>query len=227
VSIKGRLDLLGSTVADIAESGKLHVDILQGEDDAPFLQFTVRPITDRTANVRFGSTRDFTGGIVGEDWSYTLTRPTVTDAIVAGGGQGQQRLFAERVSTAAEAVWGAKVEQLIDQRQTTVAAELADAGDDALSDGDSPVSVSFTITDSPDVRYRRDWFVGDKVGVFIDGLDLSNLVREVTTTVQAQDGSPTETVSAVVGSRDSSAWTTKTNTRVAKALKSVRLLQAI
>lgn len=227
VSIKGRLDLLGSTVADIAESGKLHVDILQGEDDAPFIQFTVRPITDRTANVRFGATSDFTGGVIGDGWTYTLNRPSVTDAIVAGGGQGQARLFVERVSAEAEATWGAKVESLIDQRQTTVAAELADAGDDALSDGDEPVTVSFTITDSPDVRYRRDWFVGDKVGVFIDGLDLSNLVREVTTTVQAQDGSPTETVSAVVGSRDSSAWTTKTNTRVAKALKSVRLLQAI
>ncbi|PZE31765.1 siphovirus ReqiPepy6 Gp37-like family protein [Curtobacterium sp. MCLR17_042] len=227
VSIKGRLDLLGSTVADIAESGKLHVDILQGEDDAPFLQFTVRPITDRTGNVRFGATSDFTGGVIGDGWTYTLNRPSVTDAIVAGGGQGQARLFVERVSAEAETTWGAKVEALIDQRQTTVASELADAGDDALSDGDEPVTVSFTITDSPDVRYRRDWFVGDKVGVFIDGLDLSNLVREVTTTVQAQDGSPTETVSAVVGSRDSSAWTTKTNTRVAKALKSVRLLQAI
>lgn len=227
VSIKGRLDLLGETVADIAESGKLHVDILQGEDTAPYLQFTVRPIVDRTASVRFGSVRDFTGGVVGEDWSYTLTRPTVTDAIVAGGGQGQARLFVERISADAEAAWGAKVEALIDQRQATVTSELTDAGDDALSDGASPVSVSFTITSSPDVEYRKDWFVGDKVGVFIDGLDLSNLVREVTTTVQAQDGSPTETVSAVVGSRDSSAWTTKTNTRVAKALKSVRLLQAI
>lgn len=227
VSIKGRLDLLGSTVADIAESGKLHVDILQGEDDAPFLQFTVRPITDRTGNVRFGATSDFTGGVIGDGWTYTLNRPSVTDAIVAGGGQGQARLFVERVSAEAETTWGAKVEALIDQRQTTVASELADAGDDALSDGDEPVTVSFTITDSPDVQYRKDWFVGDKVGVFIDGLDLSNLVREVTTTVQAQDGSPTETVSAVVGSRDSSAWTTKTNTRVAKALKSVRLLQAI
>lgn len=227
VSIKGRLDLLGSTVADIAESGKLHVDILQGEDDAPFLQFTVRPITDRTGNVRFGATSDFTGGVIGDGWTYTLNRPSVTDAIVAGGGQGQARLFVERVSAEAETTWGAKVEALIDQRQTTVASELADAGDDALSDGDEPVTVSFTITDSPDVQYRKNWFVGDKVGVFIDGLDLSNLVREVTTTVQAQDGSPTETVSAVVGSRDSSAWTTKTNTRVAKALKSVRLLQAI
>jgi len=227
VSIKGRLDLLGSTVADIAESGKLHVDILQGEDESPYLQFTLRTITDRTGNVRFGATSDFTGGVIGDGWTYTLNRPSVTDAIVAGGGQGQARLFVERVSAEAEATWGAKVESLIDQRQTTVASELADAGDDALSDGDEPVTVSFTITDSPDVQYRRDWFVGDKVGVFIDGLDLSNLVREVTTTVQAQDGSPTETVSAVVGSRDSSAWTTKTNTRVAKALKSVRLLQAI
>ncbi|WP_181421083.1 siphovirus ReqiPepy6 Gp37-like family protein [Curtobacterium sp. MCSS17_011] len=227
VSIKGRLDLLGAVAADVAESGKLHMDILQREDDAPYLDFTVRPITDRTANVRFGAVRDFTGGIIGEDWSYTLTRPTVTAAIVAGGGQGANRLFVERVSAAAESIWGSRIEALIDQRQTTVVSELTDAGDDALSDGSNPVSVSFTITDSPDVQYRRDWFVGDKVGVFIDGLDLTNLVREVTTTVQAQEGSPTETVSAVVGSRDSSAWTTKTNTRVAKALKSVRLLQAI
>lgn len=227
VSVTGRLDRIGDVVADCAESGGLHVDVLQGEDTAPYLGVTVRAVTDRSGNIRFGTVNNFTGGIVGQDWSYTINRPTVTDALVAGGGQGTSRVFKEQVSAAAESLWGAKIEQLIDQRQTTDATELTQAASDAISDGAEPVSVSFTISDSPDIRYRRDWRVGDRVGVSIDGLDLSNPVREVTTTVQAQSGSPSETISAVVGSRNSSNWTTKQNTDVAKALRQLRLLQSI
>lgn len=227
MSKKGRLQLLGQTVADLAEAGGLHVEILQGEDTEPYLQFKVRTVTDRRQTIRFGSVRDFTGGIVGSDWEYTLQRPTATDAVAAGGGQGKARLFKQRVDSAAEAVWAAKVENVIDQRQTTDTGELNDAADDALSEGSNPVTVSFTITDSPDVKYRDNWFVGDTVGVRIDGLDLSNVVREVTTSVQVQEGAPTETVSAVVGSRDSSNWTTRENTKVAKTMKSLRALQAI
>lgn len=227
VSIKGRLDTLGNTVADVSESGSLHVDVIHGEDTAPYLGLTVRPVRDLTGNIRFGSSADFTAGLVGDDWSYTLSRPTVTDAIVAGGGQGVARTFAEKTDATSEALWGAKVEALIDQRQTTDPTELAQAADDALSDGANPVAVSFTVTETEDIRYRQDWRVGDRIGVSIDGMDLSNVVREVTTTVQAQSGSPTETVAAMVGSRDSSNWTTKTNADVARALKKLQALQAI
>ncbi|PCN48028.1 hypothetical protein Csp2054_09140 [Curtobacterium sp. 'Ferrero'] len=226
-SIKGRLGLLSDVVSDVAESGGLHVDIVHGEDTAPYRQLNVRTVRDLTSNIRFGSAADFTGSVIGQDWSYTLSRPTVTDAIVAGGGQGVNRLFNEQTDSTSEALWSAKVEQLIDQRQTTDVSELQQAGEDALSDGANPVSVSFTITDSADIRYREDWRVGDKVGVFIDGLDLSNVVREVTTTVQAQTGSPSETVSAVVGSRDSSNWVTKSNADVARKLKQLQQLQTI
>lgn len=227
VSIKGRLGALGDTVADVSESGSLHVDIVHGEDTSPYLGLSVRPVRDLTANIRFGSSKDFTAGLVGDDWSYTLSRPTVTDAIVAGGGQGSNRIFAEKVDPTAEALWGMKREALIDQRQTTDATELAQAGTDALSDGSNPVAVSFTVTETADIQYRQDWRVGDKIGVSIDGMDLSNVVREVTTTVQSQSGSPTETVKAMVGSRDSSNWTTKTNADVARALKKLQALQAI
>jgi len=227
VSIKGRLGGLADLVADVSEAGSLHVDVLHGEDDTPYLGTSVRPVRDLSTNIRFGSSKDFTAGLVGEDWSYTLSRPTVTDAIVAGGGQGVNRLFVEKVDSTAETLWGMKVEQLVDQRQTTDSGELNDAGTDALADGSNPVAVSFTVTETADIHYRRDWRVGDRVGVTIDGLDLSNVVREVTTTVQAQSGSPTETVSAVVGSRDSSNWSTKTNADVARALKNLQALQAI
>ncbi|WP_185040898.1 Gp37-like protein [Curtobacterium sp. PhB172] len=227
VSIKGRLDLLSNTVGDVSESGSLHVDVVHGEDTAPYLGMTVRPVRDLTANIRFGAATNFTAGLVGDDWSYTLSRPTVTDAIVAGGGQGVNRLFVEKVDVTAETLWGMKVESLIDQRQTTDTAELTQAGTDALADGANPVAVSFTVTETADIKYRQDWRVGDRIGVSIDGMDLSNVVREVTTTVQTQAGSPTETVAAMVGSRDSSNWTTKTNADVARALRQLQALQAI
>jgi hypothetical protein len=225
--VTGRLTSLGEAVADVAEGGGLHVEVLHNEDAVgPFLEVLVRPVADRSANVRFGTFGSFTGGLVGEDWSYTLSRPTVTDAIVAGGGQGVARTFVQRTTPAAESLWAAKVETLIDQRQTVDTAELVQAGDEALLGGANPVSVSFTVIDSPDVRYRRDWSVGDIVGVSVDGIDLVAPVREVTTTVSGSSGSPSETISAMVGSRDSSAWVTKTNADAAKALRRIAQLQA-
>lgn len=228
VSVKGRFGKLGDIVADVAESGSLHVDVVQDEDaNGPYLRTTVRPVTDRSPNVRFGTAGSFTGAVIGSDWSYTLERPTVTDAVVAGGGEGADRILVEKVDATAESTWSRKVELLVDKRSTSDTDELGQAGTDALADGANPVSVSFTITDQPDVQYRRDWQVGDRVGVNIDGLDFTDVVREVTTTVQFQEGSPSEVISAVVGSRDSSAWTTKANTKVAKALRAIDRLQAI
>lgn len=228
VSIKGRFDKVGLSAADIADPANLHYDIVQDEDaSGPYLQTTVRTVTDRSANVRFGTAKSFTGAVVGDDWSYTLERPAVTDAVVAGGGQGAARVIVEQVDAEAEATWGRKIEALIDQRQTSDNAELMQAASDALTEAANPVSVSFTITDQPDIRYRRDWQVGDRVGVQLDGLNLTDVVREVTTTVQAQDGSPVEEISAVVGSRDSSNWVTRPNRNVAKALRAIDRLQAI
>ncbi|MGU3409108.1 Gp37-like protein [Microbacterium sp. M1A1_1b] len=226
-TISGRLGILADTVADLAEAGGLHVDIIHAEDAAPYLQTRVRLVTDRSADIRFGTANSFIGAVVNDDWSYTLSMPTTTDAIVAGGGQGVNRIFVEQTSPAAEAAWGMKVETLIDQRQTTDLDELTDAATDAITDGASPVTVSFTVSPSNDLQYRRDWNVGDRVGVVLDGLDLTDVVREVTTTVQVQEGSPTQTVRAVIGSRDSSNWTTKQNTDVAKALTALQRLQAI
>jgi hypothetical protein len=227
-TVKGRFDKLGTVVADVAEAGGLHLDIVQDEDSAgPFLRTTVRTVADRSGNVRFGTAGSFTGAVIASDWSYTLERPTLTDAVVAGGGEGADRIVVERVDAEAESTWGRKVEQLIDQRSTSDVDELGQAGTDELADGANPVAVSFTVSDQPDVRYRRDWQVGDRVAVTVDDIDLTDVVREVTTTVARADGSATETIAAVVGSRDSSAWTTKTNTKVAKALRAIDRLQAI
>lgn len=228
VTVKARLGNLGDLVSDIAETSGLHMDVHYSEDsDGPYLAVMTRPVADKSGLVRFGTVNGLAGATVADDWSYTLKRPSVTDSIAAGGGQGAARIFIERVNRDAETTWGAKVESTIDQRQSTDVDDLADAAEDALADGSNPVSISFTITDSPDVRYRRDWQVGDRVGVNVDGIALTDVVREVTSTVQRQQGSATEKISAVVGSRDSSKWATKQNTQVAKALRAIDRLQAI
>ncbi|WP_258376559.1 siphovirus ReqiPepy6 Gp37-like family protein [Curtobacterium sp. MCBD17_028] len=228
VTINGRLEQLGTTIADIAELGGLHIDVVQDEDDdGPFLSLLLRPVADLSANIRFGTAGAFVGGVVGDDWSYTLSRPSLTRAIVAGPGVGKDRTFVQVVDSAAEALWGARIEGLVDQRTATDSTGLNQAGADALSSGAAPVTVSFTISDSPTIQYRRDWRVGDTVGVGIDGLDLTNVVREVTTMVTSQQGAQTEKVSAVVGSRDSSAWVSRTNKDVGRALRQLQLLRAV
>lgn len=227
VTISGRLEQLGTTASDLAEMGGFHVDVVQMEDSSgPYLGLTINPVVDRTANVRFGPVKDFTGGLMGSGWSYELKRPTVTRAVAAGGGVGVSRVFIEQVDADAEALWAAQIEVLVDQRQTTDPTQLTQAAQNALESGANPVAVAFTITDSPDIQYRRDWKIGDKVGVSVDGMDLSNVVREVTTTVANNSGQPSEVISAVVGSRDSSNWVDRPNRDVAKALHELKLLKA-
>jgi hypothetical protein len=228
VSITGRLDMVGSIVSDVAESAGLHYDIIHQEDSAgPFLLLRISGVVDRSANVRFGTLGSFTGATVGFDWSYTLARPTVTRSIAAGTGTGTSRIFVQQIDSAAEALWGARIEHLVDQSGTSDTPTLTQAAADDLAGGSAPVNITFTISDSPDVKYRRDWFVGDTVFAQIDGLDLTAPVREVTTTVSQQAGSRNESVQAVVGSRDASAWVDETNKDVGVALAAIDKLKAV
>ena len=102
--------------------------------------------------------------------------------------------------------------------------ELARGGDEALDEGAGLVKVQFTPTLGPDLEYRRDVRVGDIVGYDLPGLEpAKDKIREVTTVVTVQSGTPTETVSVVVGTPD--APTSRTQQQTARALRGVTVIQ--
>jgi ReqiPepy6 Gp37-like protein len=199
VKITARLDVLGRLVADIAEAANLRVRVIQSGTS---LALVVTDVPDLSATALYGSADSGGPGLLADDWTWTLTRPTVTDAITAGGGEGAARIFREAIDANALSRWGARVELLVDQRQTTDTAELDQAGADALTAGSEPVEISATVLDSPDLRIGVDVPLGARVTLDLAGELVVDRLRQVTTTITVQDGSPTVQTVPLVGSPD-------------------------
>src|SRR5690606_17544870 len=100
-----------------------------------------------------------------------------------------------------------------------------DAGERALTDGASPVSVTFSVADSRAVQYGRDYRVGYRVGVELPGIPTplsNNIVREVVTTA-----SPTQPdrIQVAVGSPGASVRDTRQTRQLAAALRRVAQIE--
>ena len=224
-TVSARMDNLGRLVSDLAEAGGLLVDVVHDESTGtPRLLLTVDLVTDRSENVRFGPAETTATGSI-SSWSYSLEAPELTRAVVFSANELDAREATQFVDTAAETLWGRAREGLVDQRQTDDATEITRAGTEALEEGATPVTVEFTVMDGPDVVYRRDYFVGDRVGVEIPGLPeevSDNVVREVTTTVRPNEA---ERVSVVVGTPGATTKSTKLAVRLNRALRKIALLE--
>ncbi|WP_286218158.1 Gp37-like protein [Paraoerskovia sediminicola] len=223
-TVSARMDDLGDLVAPLAEAANLHITIRHDESTGtPRLLVVLEDVPDVSADVRFGPVNSAATGLV-TGWGYTLERPAVTDVIVAAGGEGVARLYARYADPAARTLWGRRREGFIDQRQTDDIDEIAAAGEEALEDGATPVTTWFTVADSADVQYRRDYGVGYRVGVELPGLPdavSDNVVREVTTTVDPTS----ERVSMVVGTPGATVNSTKQAQRLARANARLNLIE--
>lgn len=172
-------------------------DALDGNID-----LTVRPTTDRTATCRFG--REL-GNV--DTLQVRRIAPTVTDAMVAGQGEGATRELYEVHDPGADAAWGRR-EELLDQRsvdsdltQTERQAEYDKAGEEAFGADGEQTAVSAVIRDTPTVQWGRDYQLGDRVMVLTPFGPLSDLVRQVD--IEVTD-TGVETITSVVGTPDPS-----------------------
>lgn len=126
ITYRTRFEQMGDAMRRAAlAAGGLVFDTVQA---AGQVQFVVRAPADRTAEVRYSRSVGNLRGIHLEGEA-----PTVSDAIVGGGGEGANRLIIRRTSTAARQ-WGL-YEQFVDQRHTSDTGELEQAGDEALAEG--------------------------------------------------------------------------------------------
>ncbi|MEU6765907.1 siphovirus ReqiPepy6 Gp37-like family protein [Streptomyces sp. NPDC046853] len=175
---------------------------------------------DRSKAVRFskdlGNLREFT-------WS--LTAPTVTRVIVACQGTGKGRYLYQKIDSESEAEWGLQIEAFLDRRDlpikadpttglpvkadlsvtdeqfTTAKQAVLDAATEALTTGAKNGNFQIYPVDTPQIKFGRDYFVGDIVTVSIDGVEYTDIVREVSITVDA--GGDTETVTPTIGEQGS------------------------
>lgn len=153
---------LGNLLAELAGPSGIGFRIVQRGNKR--LVFETYEIKNQTKAIRF-SVKD--GTLAGQRASYAP--PGVTRAIVAGGGEAEDRLFMERTSTesnAAETEWGRRMEVFIDQRQTSDLLELQQAGDEALADsGFTSYNVQAVPNDDELRRFGTDWYLGDLITI--------------------------------------------------------------
>lgn len=132
-------------------------------------------------------------------FSFEISAPTSTDAIVAGDGIDTARTFIERSDPDAETDWGARIEQFVDGPDDGDATSLAQVGDQALLDNGPGAVLSITPIDTPLMKFGRDYNLGDLVSVDIETDTITDVVLQVRI-----DADPTGTfVQPSIGTVDS------------------------
>lgn len=188
-----QFDSLLTVLTDIADAAGLGFRVVQVSGG---LQFQVYEPTDRSGIARFS----FGLGNL-TDASYSTTPPTCTRAVVVAGGQSTPRVCKTYDRT--DPLYpGLVIEQFVDltsvdTASVDLAAQMDQAAEEALTSGAGKGSLSISPIDIPLLRYGRDYQVGDTVAAEVRSTWMTDVVREVTLTCTASDGT---TVKAAVGS---------------------------
>lgn len=226
VTVRARFDNLGQLVAKLAEASNLRVRVKHtaGTGAQGWLDLLFEDAPDLSAWARYGTPNSGGPGLLSREWQFGITAPTVTTAEVAAGGDGAARLLEEQTSVTTEQTWGRRVEQLVDQRQTTDFNEIGQAGSDALTEGMPAVAVDVKVLNSPGVRIGEDVPVGALVQASLDGLVVKERIREVTTTVAVDSNQATVTVEPVFGTVET-AGQTRIQRELVKALRRISVIE--
>lgn len=159
------------------------------------------------------------------EYIWTLNAPKVTRAIVGCAGENLDRFYYQKIDSAAEAEWGMQIEQFIDRRDIQLKVDKAtgnpvksdatmtaddvdaakaayeEAATNALEEGVMSGNFQIYPIDTADCLFGRDYFVGDIVTVAVDGTEYSDVVREVT--ISVDDGGNVQDVNPKIGQQGS------------------------
>ncbi|MFC8704074.1 siphovirus ReqiPepy6 Gp37-like family protein [Streptomyces anulatus] len=190
-----QFDSLLAVLTDIANAAGLGFRVVQVGSG---LQFQVYEPTDRSGIARFA----FRLGNL-TDANYSTTPPTCTRAVVVAGGQTSPRQC-KTYDRADPLFPGLVIEQFadltsVDTASVDLVAQMDQAAEEALTSGAGQGSLAISPIDIPQLRYGRDYQVGDTVSAMVRESWMTDVVREVTLTCTASEGT---TVRAAVGSSD-------------------------
>lgn len=199
IKVTGRFDSLGQLLADIGTAAALRFTVVQSGTS---LAVNVATCPDLTATAKYGSSTAGGPGVLAEGAKVSVRRPDLTAALVAGGGTGAARVLRERTDSSAQTLWGRRIEQVVDQRQTSDLGELDKAGDDELAKGSQPVQIKASIEDAEGLRLGTDVPIGALVTINLRRRVIQDRLQQVTTTISNTANTPTVSVVGVVGSSD-------------------------
>lgn len=119
-----------------------------------------------------------------EPYSTTSRMEEVTAVYVAGQGQGTDRTVVERLNSSEISIspWN-RIEVVHDARNESTTAALQTIGDGHLLEHNVDKHLSFQILQSPGTVYGRDYFIGDLVLGYFNGVSESRSISGVEVTV--------------------------------------------
>lgn len=203
VSYSARNDLLLDLLRQLANVDTLGFRIVQ-DDNSTDLLFQVYDPADRTTTAIFSPQL---GNLA--EYLYSVKAPQTNFVVVGGGGDGVARLFSAFGDNASIATWGMRLEGFVDQRQTTDATALVQAGEDELAQKSSQTAVELTPVDTTAMSYRTAYALGDLVSVRFEGVTVNDVVRAISFTLDTGGERIVPTVgtpgAAIVGSSERSA----------------------
>jgi len=176
---------LQELVVTKANAGGIGVDVglVLDNDTTAHLELMLWVPVDRSANVYLSESV----GSLGE-WNTAVEPPTLTHAIVSGV-EGDWTLVTTADSLADAAIWGEKW-ALISGPQSYDAADIVQAGEEALTDGKGRTNVALNAIDSSGLMAFRDYNVGEKATATLDiGLEVVDVISSISVTV-GDDGFP-------------------------------------
>lgn len=149
----------------LATFAGLGFQVIQRGDE---LVFEVLTLHDRSDTVVLDIR---TGSLSSEQ--AAVSPPLLTRAIVAGQGEGTERVIIQRTSgeaSAAEAEWGQIIEEFVDARGTEDLGELEQNGDTRIAEGGfTAIATKVVPSDDQTMLYLADWREGDIVGLIVNG----------------------------------------------------------
>ena len=154
VSIKSRFKPLLEEVQAAAKTGGITFHTEMTNTGA--IRFVQSVPEDRSRYIRLSEDNDALG-----EWSMERERPEVTKVLVAGQGEGDERTL--KLVTGNENTWGTNRIVFQDRRDTDEEDDLIEAGEETLADGAETASIDLDLIDTPDVKFNRDFFIGDIV----------------------------------------------------------------
>ncbi|MGW7434727.1 siphovirus ReqiPepy6 Gp37-like family protein [Streptomyces sp. NPDC054849] len=212
-----RFPVLGNLLTEVALLGNLGFRVIQRGTG---LVFETYEVLDRTDFIRLDV---LNGTLSGQ--RATISAPGVTRAIVAGQGELTNRQLLQidsATSLEAENDWGRRIEQWVDQRNTDKWDELQQAGDEVIADaGFTAVDVQLVPMEDSTMAFGKDWGLGDRVAVVVDGQELKSNV----TGLALKAGSTGFMVGAVLGDATGFNLDVALNKRLSSAEKRVSRLE--
>lgn len=171
VTGRARYDVLLELIQDLAvAAGDLAFRIVQVDDG---LEFQVYGPEDKSDSVVFS---EGFGNL--SSFSYEQQAPEFTYVYGGGEGEGNNRTIVEGQDGLGVAEWG-RIERFIDARVQEDSPEVSQQIDTALSENSARLGLEITPVDTTNLKYGTHYQLGDKVSVVVDGVLISDYVRQV------------------------------------------------